>query len=51
VVLPGHFNLQPYAFAVPQGSERLETVNRALLRAIRSKDYLDLEFSYTGKDW
>jgi len=48
-VLPRQFELQPYAFAVPQGSKRLEMVNRAILEAMRRKDYLDLEFRYTGK--
>ena len=51
VVLPRQFELQPYAFAVPQGSERLEILNRAMLGVIRSKEYLDLEYSYTGKSW
>ena len=51
VMLPRNFDLQPYAFAVPQGSERLESLNRVLLEAIRKDEYLDLEFSYTGKKW
>jgi ABC-type amino acid transport substrate-binding protein len=50
-VLPRQFELQPYAFAVPQGSERLENLNRAMLGAIRSKEYLDLEFEFTGQNW
>ncbi len=51
VMLPRRFDLQPYAFAVPQGSERLENLNRAMLKAIRRDKYLDLQFSYTGKKW
>ena len=34
-LLPRQFDHQPYAFAVPQGSERLEMVNRAILDATR----------------
>ena len=47
-VLPEIFDPYYLSFAMPQGSELRETLNRALMRVLDSNDYLRLKERYIG---
>lgn len=47
-VLPGTFDRQDYALALPTGSELREPINRALVRAVRDPEFNDLLDRYLG---
>jgi ABC-type amino acid transport substrate-binding protein len=48
-VLPFEFRRQDYALALPQGSERSEDLNRALLRAVERDAWSRLLARYLGR--
>jgi ABC-type amino acid transport substrate-binding protein len=50
VVLPNVFERQDYGFALPDGSQLREELNRALLDALASDHWHDLNEKYLGKD-
>jgi len=47
-VLSGVFDRQDYAFALPQGSDLREPINRAILEYLTDDDWQDTLTSYLG---
>ena len=48
-VLPGTFQRQDYAFAVPANSQLREPINRVLVEKIRSPQWQDVLYRYLGQ--
>ena len=48
-VLPAVFDRQDYAFALPQGSELREPINRAILEYLATDEWRDTLVEYLGK--
>lgn len=50
-VLPGTFEHQDYAIALPSGSSLREAVNQAILETLHSSKWTDIQQRYLGKDY
>lgn len=50
-VLPGTFEHQDYAIALPSGSPLREAVNQVILEILHSKKWSDIQQRYLGKEY